>query len=482
MFRAVTQDARARLPLLLAGLIVLLIASGCTGTSPDIAPPEPPFSANPTIVHGTEHLGWGQAGVGAGSYQFFAYVDGVLQALPDAACHTTTDDASQFDCVASLPVMAPGMHRLRITSVIQTSAGPVESLKSVPVDVLMQPSASGAASTNATPRSVLSAIAVDNTTLSVEVLAQGLDSPSALAVAPDGRIFITDQSGHVRVWQAGTIQEPPAFRFTDAAGLGHGALFGLAVDPDFANNGGLYIAYTSVDVGGSLANRILRLQALNNTLGQAASIFTDRTTAAPTLAPRIAFGPDGKLYAAFPGAGASSVPSSYAGKILRLNADGSTPGDNPGLSPVFSRDADVPLAFDWQPGAGQRWQVSRSQNAQETLRAIGADGAPAAPAMTFVPSIGPSAAAFYSSSAIPSFAGDLFVSALAGEQILRIHFDPRHPEHVVSQQKLLQGAVGRIADLALGSDGALYFCTNNRGATTTVGIEDRLVRVRRGDG
>jgi aldose sugar dehydrogenase len=470
------------LPGLAACVLIAALGSGCTGSSQDApSAAEPPFSSNPTVVHGSEHLGWGQVGA-ADSYQFLAYVDGAPQDLADAACQATADPA-QFNCTASLPTMAAGTHRLRMTAAIQTGTGLVESPKSAPVDVLMQPTGDGTAAGSATTRAAPAAISVDNTRLAVDTLAQDLDSPSGLATTPDGRVFLVEQTGAVRVWQSGTIQEPPAFNITNAAGSGHGALFGLALDPDFANNGGLYVAYTSVDAGGSFANRILRLRALNNTLGLAASIFTDRTATAPTLAPRIAFGPDGKLYAAFPGAtGIPSVPSSYAGKMLRLEADGSTPRDNPGSSPVFSADARIPLAFAWQPGVGQLWQVSRDQNAQETLRAIGPGGAPAAPAMTFLPAIGPSAAAFYSSNAIASFAGDLFVSALAGQELLRVHFDPQHPERVVSQQQLLQGAVGRIADLAIGSDGALYFCTNNRGATTTVGIDDRLMRVRWGGG
>ena len=469
------------LPGLTACVLIAALGSGCTGSSQDAPAAEPSFSTSPAIVHGSEHFGWGQVGT-AGSYLFLAYVDGVPQSLPDAACQASADGA-QFDCVSSLPTMAAGTHRLRITAAIQTGTGLVESPQSAPVDVLMQPMGNGAAAAGAATRASPAAISVDNTRLAVDTLADGLDSPSALATTPDGRIFLVEQTGAVRVWQAGTIQEPPAFNIIDAAGAGSGALFGLALDPDFANNGGLYVAYTSVDADGSFANRILKLRALNNTLGQAASIFTDRTASAPALAPRIAFGPDGKLYAAFPGAtGMPSVPSSYTGKMLRLEVDGSTPRDNPGSSPVFSGDARIPLAFAWQPGARQLWQVARDQNAQETLRAIRPGGAPAAPAMTFLPAIGPSAAAFYSSNAIPSFAGDLFVSALAGQEILRIHFDPQHPERVVSQQPLLQSAVGRIADLAIGSDGALYFCTSNRAATTTVGIDDRLLRVRWGGG
>src|SRR5207248_3277612 len=114
-------------------------------------------------------------------------------------------------------------------------------------------------------------------------------------------------------------------------------------------------------------------------------------------------------------ASAAQARATYLGKLLRIEADGTTPRDNPGYSPILADENGVPAAFGWHPATGERWQVEREWSDRESLFVVGAGAARRAPATYFSPTIDPSGAAFYTSRALGAFTGDLFVSALRGE-------------------------------------------------------------------
>jgi glucose/arabinose dehydrogenase len=466
----------ARVPAICFILTILVSLPSCGKTQS--AEPEPPFSSNPLVVHGSEHLGWGQAlqGVSGSAYQFFAYVDGASQLLPDASCRGGADTAP-VDCVALLPSMTAGTHRLRMTAALLANGSFVESSKSAPLDLLVQPGGNTVAARSAArepllmpqaghPLSGLAASAstevdVDGTHLVARTLVTVLDAPSALAATPDGRIFVVEQTGAIRIWDAGALQARPAFNITDAARGSQGALFGLALDPRFSINGAVYVAYTSQDADGRLANRILRLTEVKGTLGQPAFVFDDPTGDIPPDPPRIGFGPDRMLYATFPAAAPSRNAAAYEGKLLRLNADGSTPSDNPGYSPIVSRDDAIAIAFGWQPGTRQLWRISRDGQGRYALGQIGLAVSPAAPAMYFPQDLTPASGAFYPAKGIAALAGNLLVAGTTG-QMARVVFDPLHPNVVASAQGLFAGDLGKIRDMTIGADGAVYFCATGR--------------------
>ena len=138
--------------------------------------------------------------------------------------------------------------------------------------------------------------AADGTRFSVEVVAQNLEIPWALAFAPDGRMFFTERPGRVRVFQNGQVLAAPALVLTDVAAVGEGGLLGIAVHPDFASNHFVYLAYTARLAGGSRETRVVRYREVGNTLGEPAVIL-DRVAAADIHdGARVRFGPDRKLY------------------------------------------------------------------------------------------------------------------------------------------------------------------------------------------
>jgi len=162
------------------------------------------------------------------------------------------------------------------------------------------------------------------------LVAQNLD-PTAMALAPDGRIFITEKHGSIRIVDNGLLLPDP-FLVLDVDNYNERGLSGITFDPDFANNHFLYLYYT---VKNENHNRISRFTADGNYAVPGSEMIVlnlDPLSGTIHNAGSMAFGPDGKLYISVgDGADGSNAQSltKLLGKILRLNSDGSIPTDNP---------------------------------------------------------------------------------------------------------------------------------------------------------
>ena len=164
------------------------------------------------------------------------------------------------------------------------------------------------------------------------LVAGGLDNPTAMAFAPDGRLFVCQQGGKVRVVKNGALLATPFVSLTVSV-LGERGLVGIAFDPDFAANGYVYLYYAVKTA--SPFNRVSRFTA-NGDVAVAGSekvlLNLPPLTAGVHNGGAMHFGADGKLYVA---TGDNNTPSnaqalsSPMGKLLRINADGSIPADNP---------------------------------------------------------------------------------------------------------------------------------------------------------
>jgi glucose/arabinose dehydrogenase len=166
-----------------------------------------------------------------------------------------------------------------------------------------------------------------------KLIASGLASPTAMQFAPDGRLFVAEQGGRLRVIKNGTLLATPFVSLTVNAS-GERGLLGIAFDPNFATNRFVYVYYTATTP--ALHNRISRFTA-NGDVAVAGSetiiLELDNLSSATNHnGGALAFGPDGKLYAAVGdnanGANAQSLTTLH-GKMLRINKDGSIPTDNP---------------------------------------------------------------------------------------------------------------------------------------------------------
>lgn len=334
----------------------------------------------------------------------------------------------------------------------------------------------------------------DGVRFRVEVVATNLQIPWSMAFAPDGRLFVTERPGRVRVFAAGSTTSEVALTIDDVFAQGEAGVLGLTLDPAFASNRFVYVYYTA-RVGAGAANRVVRYREAGGRLAEAAVLLDNIPANQIHDGGRLRFGPDGLLYISTGDAAMTSLAqdvASLAGKILRLNRDGTTPRENPFSSPIYSYGHRNPQGLDWHPGNGSLWASEHGASGNDEVNVIEAganygwpriEAAQTMPGMrtpvVFYPSaVAPSGTSFYRGTRFPAFANNLFVATLRGEHILRLRVDAGPPPRVVAQERLLTDRFGRIRDVIIGFDGLIYFCTSNRdGRGETVATDDRIARL-----
>lgn len=336
----------------------------------------------------------------------------------------------------------------------------------------------------------------------VEVVASNLRIPWALAFAPDGRLFFTERPGRIRVLIDGRLQASPVAELPVAV-TGEGGLLGLAVDPDFAQNGHMYVMYTYYGQGTELLNRISRLTLDGDRAADEKVLLENIPGARFHDGGRLKFGPDGKLYATTGDAQSRNLSQelgSLAGKILRLNPDGSIPEDNPfPASLVFSYGHRNPQGLAWEPDSGLLFSTEHGPSGEmglccrDEVNRIepGANyGWPlvteAAEDPRFVDPVlhsgddtwAPAGAVFYDGVVLTPWKGHLFFGALRGEHLHRLALGGPGLTEVVAEERLFEGQFGRIRDVVTGPDGYIYFTTSNRdGRGFPAAEDDRILRV-----
>ena len=203
-------------------------------------------------------------------------------------------------------------------------------------------------------------------------------SPTAMAFAPDGRLFVCLQGGQLRVIKNGTLLATP-FVTVPTTANGERGLLGIAFDPNFSTNQFVYVYYTTNTA--PIHNRISRFTANGDVAAaNSESVLVDLdnlSTATNHNGGGLHFGPDGKLYVGVGenanGANAQTL-SNRLGKILRYNSDGSIPTDNPFYNTATGANRAIwalglrnPYTFGFQPGTGRMFINDVGQNMWEEI-------------------------------------------------------------------------------------------------------------------
>jgi len=401
-------------------------------------------------ITGNERIGWQQSAATPeelATFRYNIYVDNVPTEMGGVSCAGASDG---FSCSGQLPRMAAGRHALEITAFVDGNPT-LESARSAALMVNVgQRATVGGGST--APGSIVTS---DGTRLAVVSLGAGLDDPSDLAIAPDGRIFIGERSGRIQVFRDGVVRSASAPSAVVDAGDQRRVL-ALTLDPEFAKTGYLFAADTAAG-----QFRLVRYQTVGDTLGRGVTLL-DGIEAGAAPSATLRFGPDHKLYLGLDDAGDPSRPGdlgSFNGKVLRLNADGTTPSDQAGGTPVYALNVNQPRGMDWD---GTTLWIAESLRLQGVVDASATARRAAAMVNYRLPAgIDPEGATFYRGSLIAGLAGDLLVASADAGSILRLRFDPGNRRRIVSSEYLLQGAVGPIQAIAEGPTGVVYFCTQN---------------------
>lgn len=329
------------------------------------------------------------------------------------------------------------------------------------------------------------------TALEIETLAEGLDVPWAIAFLPDGDILVTEHPGRLRVIRDGRLVAEPVAGLPDVLDYNQGGLFDILLHPDFADNRLIYLSFAN---GTEKANatRIVRARFDGSALSDVETLYDAKPLkdTGHHFGARMAWGADGKLYVTI-GEGsrykekAQDMTSSF-GSVIRLNEDGSIPGDNPAFG-----DGERPelftkghrngqgLAFDavrgvlWEHEHGPRGGdeiniIEAGNNYGWPLATYGIDYSGAKitpfteyegttqPVKYWTPSIGPSGLAVYRGELFAGWDGDLLVGALSGAALHRVKMDGIRP---VGEERYLLDLGARIRDVRVGPDGAIYVAT-----------------------
>lgn len=308
-------------------------------------------------------------------------------------------------------------------------------------------------------------------------------------------IFVSERPGRLRLIRDGQLLAQPVATLPVAASSESG-LMGLALDPQFAANGFLYVMYTYRGERG-LVNRVARLTLRGERAGEERVLLDGIPGASIHDGGRVAFGPDGKLYVTTGDAASADLAqdrSSLAGKILRLNPDGSVPADNPFPgSPVYSYGHRNPEGLAWHPQTGTLYATEHGSSARDEVNRIEPGqnyGWPvvrgAAGDNRFRDPVhesgdqtwAPAGAAFYDGTRLGPWRGSFFFGALRGQHLHRLVLGGPNFDRVVSAERLFDREYGRIRAVAVGPDGALYFTTSNRdGRGSPFPGDDRVLRV-----
>lgn len=329
------------------------------------------------------------------------------------------------------------------------------------------------------------------------VVASGLSTPTAMALAPDGRIFVCQQGGALRVIKNGALLPAPFLTVTvDSAG--ERGLLGVAFDPNFVSNQLIYVYYTATTP--AIHNRISRFTASGDVaLAGSETIILELpnlSTATNHNGGAIHFGPDGNLYVAV-GDNANSANaqtlSTRLGKLLRITSTGGIPTDNPFFNTAAGDNRAIwalgvrnPFTFSFQAGTARMFINDVGENTWEEIN-DGIAGSnygwpncegfcnppnanfrdPIFAYMNDAQTCAITGGAFYNPQApqFPgNFAGNYFFADFCGGWIRRL--DPANGNAVSD----FATGISLPVDLQVSADGFLYYLARGAGSVNRIGF------------
>lgn len=339
-------------------------------------------------------------------------------------------------------------------------------------------------------------ISSEETKFKLEMVADGLKNPWALVKLPDGRLLVTERPGQLRIIADGKLLDEPVANVPEVWARGQGGLMDLELHPDYAQNGWLYISYSD-PLEKKAHTRIIRAKLKDNALTEIETVFQapeDQYTGGGVhFGNRMEFDAENYLYFTIGERGDRDKAQSLKhvqGKTHRIHDDGRIPQDNP----FVKEDGAMPSIWSWgnrnqqglrfQPGTGLLWSVEHGPKGGDELNiirrglnygwpvityGINYNGqiisdkteAPGMeqPVVHWTPSIAVGSIDFYEGDKFPAWKGNMFVTALAHQKIVRVVIAG---EKVTHQEILVEGS-GRIRDVRCLDDGFIYLVYDSPG-------------------
>ena len=337
----------------------------------------------------------------------------------------------------------------------------------------------------------------------VVTVAEGLENPWGLTFLPGGRLLVTERPGRLRiVTPDGKLSEPVAGLPPVAAG-GQGGLLDVSLDPQFASNGLIYWSYAEPREGGVNNSAVARGKLVDGPTPRVDNIqviFHQEPSlkSAQHFGGRLVWRRDGTLFVTLgdrsitEGRMQSQRMDGLIGKIVRINADGSIPKDNPfvgkeGVRPeIWSIGHRNVQGAALNPSTGELWSVEHGTRGGDEINipragkdygwptiaygieyrgqaitgGIQQQAGMEQPRYYWDPVIAPSGMMFYTGDLFKEWKGNLFIGGMASMQLTRLTING---EKVVDEEHLLEDMTPRerIRDVRQGPDGAVYLLTDS---------------------
>ena len=324
--------------------------------------------------------------------------------------------------------------------------------------------------------------------LNSDVIVDGLNNPWEIVFGPNGDTYFTERDG--RIWKMSESGVAKVIYTFPKSGSVEGGTLGLALHPEFEENKKIYVYQTNLELE-FYQNKVFSFEVDENTLSNK-QLILDGIPGAPWHdGGRIMFGPDQKLYISTGDAinpELSQDLSSLAGKILRINSDGTIPNDNPfDSSPVFSYGHRNPQGLAWSPDGlfvssehGPSGELGYGHDEINVILKGKNYGWPNVVGNSFDTKFvnplihsgestwAPSGMVFFDSEKISDFTGKFLIGTLRGEHLMVL--DIANDGSMISSEKMFEGEFGRIRTAEISPDGNLYLLTAN-------GNNDKIIRI-----
>lgn len=328
-----------------------------------------------------------------------------------------------------------------------------------------------------------------------ETVAAGIPVPWGMAFLPDNSMLVTEKSGvlyHIKNGVKTEVKNVPA-----VYNRGQGGLLDIVLHPDYAQNGWIYITYSSTEGEGQGGNtKLIRTKLLNGGLTQIESLYKcePNTTKGQHFGSRIAFDKEGYLYFSAGERGNHFVnPQDITrdnGKIYRLNDDGSIPKDNPFVGQPNAKEAIYtygnrnPQGLALNPYTGAIWEHEHGPQGGDEINIVKKGANYGWPVVTYgidydntiisneqqkpgiedpiyywLPSIAPSGMVFVTSDKYTDWKGNLLVGSLKFQYLELVKLEGNK---IIGRQKIATG-IGRLRNVAQGPDGYIYIGVEEKG-------------------
>ncbi len=335
------------------------------------------------------------------------------------------------------------------------------------------------------PTSFIKLSAPTSVSYRIEEVARDLYVPWAIVFPSSDRIYVTERDGKIRAIVNGRLQQNPVHTISNVSTQSEEGLMGMTLDPDYNTNRYIYVCYAYEKTSAVLQDKVVRFTDRTNSFEEEQTIIDNIPAARFHAGCRIKFGPDKKLYITTGDATqkeSAQDQNSLAGKILRLNADGSIPQDNPFPgSPIFSLGHRNLQGIDWHAETKDLWATEHGPSGNDgpgggdEVNHIVAGknyGWPVVshektrpefitPKLVFTPAIAPASGMFYSGTVFPQWKNNFFFGMLRGNGLMRVTLDESDPTKVLSYETVPEISFGRIREAAQSPDGVIYFSTSN---------------------